>query len=270
MLTRGGALAGLTLALALGGCSMAQARCFTQRRVVLPDPSAVMPRLSNGQAGRELAEAVWRGDAQAALTRLRADPRLASTRVVADPALTSQPDGRYGDLLTFAVASCDRSTLAALLKAGLDPNGADRGRPLELALLADDPLLAEILLVAGASPDPQKGGGVDVFERITGFNHLGAAAMLLRHGLDVRWADEFGRTHLDTALAMQAYRIGEMLLKAGADLRAADRDGFTPAHALVRAPAVSLDAEEATSRTRLIEAAKADGRPWPPVPPRGR
>lgn len=251
-----------------GGCAVAQtSNCFTTRRVVLPDKAKILSRLSNGQAGRDLAEAIWRGDVASVATQLRADPRLASTRVVPDPSLTSQPDGQYGDLLTFAVARCNRPVVEALLDGGVPADGASVGQALALALLSDDPQLPEALLARGASADPQKAGGVDVFDQVSAASHIGGVMMLLRHGLDVKWADAFGRTHLDTALMMQNYAIAELLLKAGADLWHADRDGFTPAHQLAAPTLKALSVDDAAARDRMVAAAKAGGRAWPPAPP---
>lgn len=264
-----GALLGLPLC--LNGCSMAQTpRCFSTRHVVLPDHRLAASRLSGGQAGIDLAEAVWRGDADDARRRIVADPRLANVAVEPDPALTSQPDGQYGDLLTFAVARCDAAMVQTLLDAGVPPDGADRGAALSLALLSDDPVLPEALLAHGASPDPQKAGGENVFGTVAAANHAAGAMMLLRHGLDVRWADRFGRTHLDAALSMQVYAIAELLVKTGADLRHPDRDGFTPAHALAKPVLAPMSAADAAARDRLIALAKADGGTWPPPRPTGR
>lgn len=257
------------LALSVSGCSMAKpAPCFTTRHVVLPDENRVMGRLSGGQSGRELVAAIWKGDVADATRRLRADPRLATVAVQPDPELYSQPDGQYGDLLTFAVARCDKAMVEALLDAGVPANGAEPGSALTLALLSDDPELPELLLSRGASPNPQKlQGGHDVFGSVAAANHVGGVAMLLRHGLDVKYADRFGRSYLDDAIAMNAYAIAEMLAKAGADLRHADRDGFTPAHGLAKPPVKAISAEDSAARERLIARAKADGQPWPPPPP---
>lgn len=264
-------LAGLAamIAISMSGCSMAQGRssCFTTRHVVLPDPLRVSARLSGGQAGRDLVAAIWSGDEEEVARRLRQDPRLATVRVEPDPALTSQPDGQYGDLLTFAVAGCDAGMVRALLDAGVPPDGGAPGSALALALLSDDPRLPELLLGRGASPDPQKIGGENLLSAVAAANHPGGAMMLIRHGLDVQWADRFGRTHLANALDLQSYAIGELLVKAGADLRRADRDGFTPAHALAREPLVGLSDGDRDARARLMAMAQADGKGWPPPKP---
>lgn len=244
--------------------------CFTTRQVVLPDKARALSRLSGGQSGRELADAVWSGNSAEVERRLRDDPRLASVRVEPDPALDSQPDGQYGDLLTFAVARCDSGMVRTLLEAGVPAGGAAPGSALALALLSDDPQLPELLLASGASPDPQKSGGENLLSSVAAANHPGGAMMLIRHGLDVQWADRFGRTHLANALAMQSYGIAEQLVKAGADLWQADRDGFTPAHALAREPMVSLSAADREARERLVEQAKGAGKGWPPPRPARR
>ncbi len=258
-------------ALSMSGCSMAKpAPCFSTRQVVLPDPQRVLPRLSGGQAARDLVAAIWAGDREEVRQRLRADPRLASVRVVPDARLDSQPDGQYGDLLTFAVARCDKAMVETLLDTGVPPDGAAPGSALDLALRSDDPELPELLLARGASPDPQRQGGVNVFNSVAVANHVGAAMLLIRHGVDVKWQDQFGRTHLGDAIDAHAYAIAELLVKAGADLRHRDRDGFTPAHSLASPPAMQLSAADQAARERLIALARADGQGWPPPRPARR
>jgi hypothetical protein len=181
----------LMLAVALGGCSVVRAMladspCFTLRDVVVPKPELVLPNVSNGQAGRDVAAAVFDGKIDEVTAMIKRHNRLLTTTTGYDKTKNSErPTGQYGDLLTFAVSRCDLAIEKQLLDLGMPVNGIDIGGALTLALLADTPETAEPLLQRGASPDPQKLGGENAMTEITSFNHVGGVVMLLRHGLDV-------------------------------------------------------------------------------------
>jgi ankyrin repeat protein len=149
---------------------------------------------------------------------LKRDARLLQTKIVYDKAKASEaPDGQYGNLLTLAVSRCDLAMEKRLLDLGMPVNGVEIGAALTLALLADTPEMAELLLQRGASPDPQKLGGQNVMTDITAFQQVGGVMMLLRHGLDLNWEDQFGFNHLQTALGMEQYRIAELLIEKGSN-----------------------------------------------------
>ena len=211
----------IMLALALGGCSVVRAMladspCFTKRDVVVPRPELVLPNVSNGQAGRDIAAAVFEGKIDDVTAMIKRDSRLFTTTTGYDKNKNSErPTGQYGGLLTFAVSRCDLAMEKLLLDLGMPVNGTDIGGALTLALLADTPEMAELLLQRGASADPQKLGGQNAMNDITAFQQVGGVMMLLRHGLDVNWEDQFGYTHLQTALGMGQYRIAELLIEKG-------------------------------------------------------
>jgi hypothetical protein len=257
------------LAVAMGGCGMsAQTSCFTKRTVILPDPIKAANNASTGQAGRDIISALLEGRTDVALEMLRADPRLASTQITYDPAKsTERPQGQYGDLLTIAVSRCDLVQLNALLDAGLPANGAQTGQALTTALLADSPEMAELLLSRGASPDPQKTGGVNAFFEVAAFGHTGGVITLLRHGLDLQWQDEFGGDHLDSAVTMQQYRIAELLLDKGANPWRIGGAGNMAVQYFAK-PSILGNKEEDAARIRLAakleKDATAKGLPWPP------
>ena len=257
------------LALALGGCSvMASGKCFTKRTVLLPKRELVLAHMTNGQAGRELAEAVLDGridDVTAMITR---DKRLVTSEVTYDKSKSSErPDYQYGDLLTLAVSRCDLAMEKRLLDLGVPVNGVQIGDALILALLADTPEMAELLLQSGASPDPQKLGGENVMREITSFGQVGGVMMLLRHGLDVHWEDEFGDDHLQTAVAMEQYRITELLIAKGANPWRIGSGGAMAVQYFAR-PLILENSVENEARVRLAEKyaaeAKTKGFSWPP------
>jgi hypothetical protein len=263
--------AALMLAMASGGCSIAQDRtCFTKRPgVVLPDRAKVLANVSNGGSGRLLAEAVLDGEHDKAAAMLARDPRLLQTVVTHDPRMDAAPAGQAGDLLTLAVSRCDRDMIDMLLKAGMPANGVKVGNALSLALLADTPDMAETLLKAGASPDPQKlDGGEDAMATAMAFSHPGAVMTLLRHGADPRYADAFGVDRVREAVGTEQTDIAEILVKAGASLWTVAEDGSTAVHDLARPAMIFKTPELKAARDRLFvlaeNQAKAANLPWPP------
>jgi hypothetical protein len=263
----------LMLALALGGCSvvraiLADSPCFTLRIVVIPEPELVLANVSNGQAGRDLAAAVFEGKIDAVIAMIKRDSRLLATTTGYDKNKNSErPKGQYGDLLTFAVSRCDLAMVKQLLDLGMPVNGMDIGGALTLALLADTPEMAELLLQRGATPDPQKLGGENAMEEITSFQQVGGVMMLLRHGLDLNWEDDFGYTHLHNALAMQQYRIAELLIEKGANPWRIGTGGSLPVQSFAR-PLILDRPLENEARLRLMAKAEAEagskGFAWPP------
>lgn len=263
----------LMLALTLGGCSVVKAMladspCFTLRDVSVPKRELVVPNVSNGQAGRDIAAAVFDGRVDDVTAMIKRDSRLLTTTTGYDKNKNSErPIGQYGDLLSFAVGRCDLVMVKQLLDLGMPANGADVGGPLTLALLADTPEMAELLLQRGASPDPQKLGGQNAMKDITAFQQVGGVMMLLRHGLDLNWEDEFGYTHLHSAIIMQQYRIAELLIEKGANPWRIGTAGSLPAQYFVQ-PLILDNKLENEARLRLMAKAKAEaemkGFSWPP------
>ncbi|MGK6325151.1 hypothetical protein ACMGDM_18960 [Sphingomonas sp. DT-51] len=257
-------LAGVLVAVPTVGCTMPPT-CFSHRTGwSFPISQKVRPHLTHGETGRRLYDRLIDGDREGTVAMLRADPSLMGLQVDYDQR-GDRPDGQHGDLLTFAVTSCDTAMLSALLDAGLRPDGAERGRALEWALAADTPVMAEMLLSAGASPDPQKAGGRDVFAAVAADRNLGGAMMLIRHGLDQRWVDPMGRGHLETALAMEAFDIAAALVDAGAPLWRVSLGGHMGVHSLME-PRLVVDPSQDASHRRLVERARASGLSWPPPP----
>ena len=243
--------------------------CFTKRpAVVLPDRMKVLAHVSNGASGRALAEAVLDGQHDAVTAMIAHDRRLLSTFVEHDRRMPSAPDGQYGDLLTLAVAQCDEPGIRTLLQAGMPVNGVRPGGALTLALLADTPDMAEHLLQAGATPDPQKiAGGQDPMMEAIAFSHIGGVMTLLRHGADVHWQNEFGVDHLHSAVAQEGTDIAELLADHGASVWTITDSGAMAIHDLMQ-PALEFRSPALdTARARLVAKAKASGLAWPPPSP---
>lgn len=257
-------LAALAIATPTQGCSMPP-KCFSKRPGhSFPKPELVRPNLTHGEAGRRLYDAVMDGDAEAVAVTLRADPRLVGLTVEYDRR-GDRPEGQDGDLLTLAVTNCDPAMLATLLRSGVAPDGVERGRAMTYAMLADEPDMAEQLFQAGASPDPQKQGGDNMLSNVAADGNLGGALMLIRHGLDMNWIDEFGSGHIETAVNMESFAVAEKLVQAGASLWRVSLGGFMPVHALFR-PRILADPATDAAFERLRQKARRPGLPWPPPP----
>jgi len=247
-------------------CSAGAADCF--HGVTLPDARRVVLTVTNGQAGRDIAEAVLTGHADRARVMLAADPALATTHVPVRRYPDFQPDGEYGDLLTFAVARCDARMLDTLLHAGVAANGAVPGNALDLALQGNRLSDAERLLAAGGSPDPQKTTPGAPWPLVTAGRKANpeAATLLIRHGADLGWTDSTGTSALQTIVDMDSMRVAEVLIEAGADPWAVGPDGALPAFGIAQ-PLRLVSPEEEQARQRLIARLSRPGLPWPPPDP---
>lgn len=222
----------------------ALASCFVGG-TALPDTRAALAAADHGQAGRDLMAAVLKGDVDEARRRLRADPALKNTR-----------GGPNGDLLSLAIARCDKPMVAALLDLGVPPDGKDDAIPLSLALRAADPAFATQLLAAGASP--QRRDAYWPLKAAIGLNSLGATRLLLQHGAKVDAHDATGATPLRLAVEQQNFRIAELLLEKGADPWAVGSNGETVGTVLA-GPVRPGEPEEQAARPRVLQALKKAG-----------
>lgn len=229
----------------------ALASCFVGG-TALPDTRAALAAADHGQAGRDLMAAVLKGDVDEAQRRLRADPALKTTR-----------GGPNGDLLSLAIARCDKPMVAALLDLGVSPDGNGDAIPLSLALRANDPTFATQLLAAGASPRRRE--AYWPLKAAIGLNSLGATRLLLRHGAKVDDHDATGATPLRLAVEQQNFRIAELLLEKGADPWAVGSNGETVGTVLA-GPMRPGEPEEQAARPRVLEALKKAGWRIPGAP----
>ena len=222
----------------------ALAACFVGG-TALPDSRAALAAAEHGQAGRETMSAVLKGDVDEVRRRLRADPALKTTR-----------GGPNGDLLSLAIARCDKPMVAALLDLGVPPDGASDAVPLSLALRATDPSFATQILQAGASP--QRREAYWPLKAAIGLNSLGAIRLLLQHGAKVDDHDATGATPLRLAVEQQNFRIADLLLEKGADPWTVGGNGETVGTVLA-GPMRPGEPEEQAARPRVLEALKKAG-----------
>lgn len=252
----------LLIAGAAGGGSCAMPKpCFTRYDPVLPAREKVRPRLSHGELGRRIYDAVVAGDAEAVRGLAAQDPALLTTAVRMGPGEEGYA-GNDGDLLTFAVAGCDSGMVALLLELGAAPDGVRPGTSLSYALLADTPDMAELLLAAGASPDPVAPDQRAPFTDALLHGNVGAVRMLVRHGLAIDRTDALGETYLLEAAGVRAFRIMEVLVAAGANPWRIGMGGAMAVHAIATPGAEA--GEEAAARERLVALTHKSAPAWPP------
>lgn len=240
--------------LTMGCAPSAPGACFVPG-TELPERAAVLAVPGVGETARMLIDALFAGNAGEARALLVRDPALARLRL-----------GGSADMLSLAVASCQRDIVAAVIAAGASVDGDGKGLPLVLALRARDPWFAERLLKAGARANPPGAPSVPMRTAI-GLNAPGAVAMLLDAGADPNRAERTGTRPLHTALDMERFRIAELLLDRGADPWAIDAGGANLATS-VATPMLTKDSDEAAAQHRLATRVRSLGWPEPAPDPR--
>ena len=244
------------LLFAVVAVSGADARgCFVPE-TVLPTRAGVLAKVNNGAAGRDLVAAVFDGNADHATKLLSADKRLRDTH-----------GGTLGDLLSIAIATCDKPMVERLLAAGVPAGGpADAEPPLTLALRATEPWYAETLLKAGASANPRPGRNGRPLDDAIMLGSAGAVRLLLDHGARIEDVDSLGARPLQTALDAHRFAIAELLISRGADPWASDNSGGTLGWAVSR-PSLAQSADDKAAHDRLAARLKSMGWPSPPPSP---
>jgi ankyrin repeat protein len=139
---------------------------------------------------------------------------------------------RGGTALMNAAAAGDEDVVRLLLARGAAVNArASIGwTPLALAATSGHAAVVRLLLGHGADPNRADVYGWTALMRAVEQNRPAAARALLgAPAVNVNARDEHGGTALHHAAALGSKEIAGMLLEHGADRRARDRDGRTPA-----------------------------------------
>ncbi|AEF46972.1 Ankyrin [Serratia sp. AS12] len=195
-----------------------------------------------GRGNQALAQAVMRGDTQGIVEQ--------ATR----PRLSEQGD-RQVTLPQWAILSQQPQSLSSLLEMGADVAvpGLEGNSVLHTAATVQDPQYLRLLLAHGVP--------VNLRNTMTGATPLSAAVLagreeqlrlLLAAGADTTLSDRLGDAPLHVAAKINAPQLALMLLQAGADGKARNRQGqtfqfyfsLTPAH---------LQSEEMRDRYRQLD-----------------
>lgn len=134
--------------------------------------------------------------------------------------------------LMSAVLSEDAAAVSVLLRAGADPNVADRDRttPLYLASVQGTADLVRLLLAAGAVPDTESGRGQEGTPlcAAAAWGHNTVVHLLLAHNADPNLREDRGTglSPLDWALRGDHSQAVDLLMAAGAKRTAVSDAGI--------------------------------------------
>ncbi len=153
------------------------------------------------------------------------------------PTVKINEQGNYGySFLTFAMIqpAIDNRIVAALLKAGADPNGSN-SNPVTETVFAGDAARLNMLLYAGADPNPKGATGEPAIFNMTQSPEM--MRILLKRGAKVDATDGKGWTVLMTATRDGHWSAVQVLQESGADLLHKAADGKDLAAVIAEAEA---------------------------------
>lgn len=168
----------------------------------------------------ELMQAAADGDQSRAIALLDAGARV------------DERNANGGTALMYAVSAGQPELIRLLLERGADPNAKARigWTPMLVAAAKGRDEAVRLLLEAGADPmTPDAYGWTPLMRAVSG-GYIDAVDALLACGrIDLQAREESGATALHIAAGRGYADIIKRLLEAGAEVRAADGQGRTPA-----------------------------------------
>ncbi len=150
----------------------------------------------------------------------------------ADASLALRTQGDGATALAYAAVSADAEPVQVLLAAGADPDPVTPGsyrywyadRPLTIAAQHGFVETVRLLLEAGAKPS-----GLPLPKASYG-GHMEILELLLDNGAEIHSRDDFGRSALDWAIETNRTNIAQLLLDRGFDPANRDGGGQTALH----------------------------------------
>ena len=194
--------------------------------------------------------------------------RIVAALLLCTTVVGAQDGKSQGDAFYAAIRANDLTGLAAMLKAGADPNAADpRGgmTPLMHAAISGSREAMTMLIDKGASVKAANSGGVTAL--MMAVTDVDKVDLLLANGADVNAVTKRGRSALLlAAMSDQSADIVRRLMAKGADPKAVDALKANALHAAVRGrdtetirmivdAGVPIDAADFAGFTPLMSAA---------------
>jgi len=142
--------------------------------------------------------------------------------------------------------------------------------PLHVAAALDDPIVAGILIAAGADPEAVTAEGFTPLHWAASRDAVHTARMLIRLGAKVDAASPQGITPIHWAAGKNATNVVKLLIQNGADINVPTELGLLPRHWAVRSGAddtTTILLFKAVSDSIAEEERQAAARPPPPQKP---
>jgi len=156
------------------------------------------------------------------------------------------------ELMDAAASSGDIEMVQTFFEAGANPDAHDvrlvwhnnkrvYAGPITSAVLGGSAETVVMLIELGATvQDPQRYQGVPLLASAARRNSAEIINVLLKHGLDVDYSDDLGRTALHMASRGHASKAVEALIIGGADVNARTNYGETPVYFAVELASIDV------------------------------
>ena len=169
-------------------------------------------------------------------------------------------------LLLTAILANNADAVAALLRAGADPNVPQGKAPLGVATSVASFEVVEMLVKAGADVNGRVGSEAAIW-RAALSNRRDVVRLLLDNGAAIDVANSEGDTPAIAAAQAGHFSMAAALVQSGASPFAVPDSGMTLGFWANRSR-LPDESEEGQAKNRLIQMLKDRGHPWPPPGPK--